>query len=123
MDFIINGFLEAIQLIINIDQQTWSAITATLKISLGTMLISLIIGLPIGFILGYFHFPGKYQIFYYVDDSISAFDENIEVIIDVDKMPDGGAWLYAGTAPLAGFSPTRTWDGWVKDGREGMPKA
>lgn len=54
------------------------------------------------------------------DGDVGAY---IEVIIDVDLMPDGGAWLYAGTAPLAGFSPTRTWDGWLKDGREGMPKA
>ena len=47
----------------------------------------------------------------------------IEVVIDAKLLADGGAWLYAGTAPLAGLSPTRTWDGWVKDGREGMPKA
>ena len=42
----------------------------------------------------------------------------IEVVIDVDLMADGGEFLYSSTAPLFGFSPARTWERWIKEGRK-----
>lgn len=59
MDFLVAGFVRALELLISLDPSTWSAISATLKVSTWSMLISLGAGLPCGFLLGYFNFPGK----------------------------------------------------------------
>lgn len=59
MDFLAAGFVRALDLLISFDRSTWSAISATLKVSTCSMLISLGAGLPCGFLLGYFNFPGK----------------------------------------------------------------
>jgi tungstate transport system permease protein len=67
MDFIIDGFIKAFFLLIHLDPATTSAISATLKVSTIAILISLAIGLPLGFALGYFSFPGKRHIKTLVD--------------------------------------------------------
>ncbi len=59
MDFIVAGFIRAIELLINFDHSTWTAILATLQASTCSMLISLGAGLPCGFLLGYFNFKWK----------------------------------------------------------------
>ncbi|THB81761.1 MAG: ABC transporter permease subunit [Desulfobacteraceae bacterium] len=59
MDFLLSGFIKAIELLISGDSYTWSAVAATLKVSSISMLLSLGAGLPCGFILGYFNFRGK----------------------------------------------------------------
>ncbi|MCP3943084.1 MAG: ABC transporter permease subunit [Desulfobacteraceae bacterium] len=59
MDFLVAGFIKAVELLINFDQGTWSAICATLRVSTCSMLLSLGAGLPAGFLLGYFDFKGK----------------------------------------------------------------
>ncbi|WP_245569134.1 ABC transporter permease [Desulfotignum balticum] len=59
MDYIVDGFIKAFFLLIHLDPATTSAIAATLKVSTIAMIISLTIGLPLGFVLGYFDFPGK----------------------------------------------------------------
>jgi tungstate transport system permease protein len=59
MDFIVAGFIRAIELLINFDHSTWTAISATLQASTCSMLISLGAGLPCGFLLGYFDFRWK----------------------------------------------------------------
>ena len=59
MDFIIQGFFTALQLLTTGDSATWSAVTATVKVSSISMLFSLVTGLPCGFILGYFDFKWK----------------------------------------------------------------
>jgi len=59
MDFIVAGFIRAIELLINFDHSTWTAICATLQASTCSMLISLGAGLPCGFLLGYFDFKWK----------------------------------------------------------------
>ncbi|PAF52084.1 ABC transporter permease [Helicobacter sp. 13S00477-4] len=56
MDFIQEGFIQALKLIVHFDPQTLSAILVTIKTSCISILIALIIGLPLGFILGYFDF-------------------------------------------------------------------
>jgi len=57
MEFILAGFIEAIHLLLGGDGQTWSAVAATLRASSGSMLACLILGIPLGFVLGYFDFP------------------------------------------------------------------
>ncbi|MBC8439211.1 MAG: ABC transporter permease [Deltaproteobacteria bacterium] len=59
MDFIVAGFIKAIELLISGDRATWTAVWATIKVSTGSMLLSLGAGLPCGFVLGYFDFKGK----------------------------------------------------------------
>lgn len=59
MDFIVAGFIRAIELLINLDHSTYTAVSATLQASTCSMLISLGAGLPCGFLLGYFNFKGK----------------------------------------------------------------
>ncbi len=59
MDFIVDGFLKAILLLANGDTETYSAIAATLKVSTGSIIASILIGVPAGYSLGYYSFPGK----------------------------------------------------------------
>jgi tungstate transport system permease protein len=59
MDFLLEGFFQAVQLLIGGDAETYSAIWATLRVSGYSMGCSLIIGVPLGFFLGYFDFRGK----------------------------------------------------------------
>jgi tungstate transport system permease protein len=59
MDFIVAGFIRAIELLVNFDHSTYTAISATLRASTCSMLISLGAGLPCGFLLGYFDFKWK----------------------------------------------------------------
>ena len=62
MDFIVAGFIKAIELLISGDSSTWTAVWATLKVSTCSMLLSIGAGLPCGFVIGYFDFKGKKQL-------------------------------------------------------------
>lgn len=59
MNLFTDGFQEAIQLLTSGNESVYSAITTTITVSSWSLLISLIIGLPLGFLLGYYNFPGK----------------------------------------------------------------
>lgn len=59
MDYISQGFVQALSLIFSMNEETWTAVTVTLKLTGISMLATLLIGLPLGFMLGYFDFPGK----------------------------------------------------------------
>lgn len=59
MNLFSDGFNEAIKLLIAGDSSVYSAISATITVSSWSLFISLIIGLPLGFLLGYYSFPGK----------------------------------------------------------------
>ena len=67
MDFILEGFFQAIHLLGTGNAETYSAIMATVKVSGGSMGCSLMIGIPLGFCLGYFDFSGKKPIRTIVD--------------------------------------------------------
>ena len=71
MEFILSGCMEAIRLLFGGDGQTWSAVAATLQVSSGSMVVSLILGIPLGFLLGYFDFPGKRQARLLVDTALA----------------------------------------------------
>lgn len=59
MEFIWDSLLKAFGLLLSGESQTWSAIFTTLKVSSLSIVVSLILGIPAGFLLGYADFPGK----------------------------------------------------------------
>jgi len=67
MDYIAAGLIEAFGLLLSGDGETYSAIATTLKASTLSMAASLVIGIPLGFLLGYYSFPGKRQVRTVVD--------------------------------------------------------
>lgn len=62
MDFLLSGIINALNLLVNGDGSTWSAVYATLYVSSCSMLLSIGAGVPFGFLLGYFDFKGKRQV-------------------------------------------------------------
>ena len=59
MDFLLEGFFQAFHLLLSGNAETYSAIWATVKVSSYSISCSLLIGIPLGFCLGYFDFRGK----------------------------------------------------------------
>jgi tungstate transport system permease protein len=71
MEFIQQGFYQAYTLLKSGDPETYSAILATLRVSSLAMLVSLLLGIPFGYLLGYFNFRLKKQIRLIVDTLLS----------------------------------------------------
>jgi tungstate transport system permease protein len=67
MSFLIEGLQQALKLLLAGDSETYSAVYATVAVSGCSMLASLVIGIPLGFALGYFDFPGRRQLRTVVD--------------------------------------------------------
>jgi len=59
MNFLFEGFFQAFSLLLSGNAETYSAIWATVKVSSYSIGSSLLIGIPLGFCLGYFNFSGK----------------------------------------------------------------
>jgi tungstate transport system permease protein len=59
MNFLLEGFLQAFDLLLSGNEETYSAVWATVRVSAYSMACSLAIGIPLGFCLGYFDFRGK----------------------------------------------------------------
>lgn len=59
MDYILDGFAVALRLLLAGDPETFSAVWATMASSALAMSAALGVGMPCGFALGYFSFPGK----------------------------------------------------------------
>jgi len=59
MNLFTDGFNEAIELLASGNESVYSAIYTTVTVSSWSLFISLLIGLPLGFFLGYYNFPGK----------------------------------------------------------------
>ena len=59
MDFLLNGFTEAFNLLLNGNLETYSAIKATLYTSSVSILFAVIVGFPLGFSLGFYGFKGR----------------------------------------------------------------
>ncbi len=59
MNLFTDGFNEAIELLASGNESVYSAIYTTVMVSSWSLFISLLIGLPLGFFLGYYNFPGK----------------------------------------------------------------
>jgi tungstate transport system permease protein len=67
MNFLVEGFFQAFHLLVSGNAETYTAIWATLKVSSYSIGCSLLIGIPLGFCLGYFDFAGKKPIRTLVD--------------------------------------------------------
>ena len=59
MDFLLNGFAEAFNLLLNGNLETYSAIKATLYTSSVSIFLAVLVGFPLGFILGFYDFRGR----------------------------------------------------------------
>ncbi len=67
----VDGFSKACELLASGNESVYSAIRATITVSSWSMFISLTIGLPLGFALGYYNFKGKAFIRTIVDTLLS----------------------------------------------------
>ena len=59
MDFLLNGFAEAFNLLSNGNLETYSAIKATLYTSSVSIFLAVLVGFPLGFMLGFYDFRGR----------------------------------------------------------------
>ena len=59
MDFLLHGFAEAFNLLLNGNLETYSAIKATLYTSNVSILFAVLVGFPLGFSLGFYDFKGR----------------------------------------------------------------
>jgi tungstate transport system permease protein len=71
MDFLLQGLLKAIELLATGEAETFSAVYATLVVSTYSLAVALILGLPLGFGLGYFDFRAKKWLRVAVDTLLS----------------------------------------------------
>ncbi|ECK8373667.1 TPA: ABC transporter permease [Campylobacter coli] len=71
MDYILEGFTQALFLLFNADESVISAIKTTLFSSSISIVLSLIVGFPLGFALGFFEFKLKRFIKLIIDTSLS----------------------------------------------------
>ncbi|HCD71154.1 MAG TPA: ABC transporter permease, partial [Thermovirga lienii] len=67
MNYILEGFIGAINLLLTKDPETYSAIWTTLRISTLSITFTLLLGIPLGFLLGHYSFPGKRVLWTIVD--------------------------------------------------------
>ncbi|MDO9509379.1 MAG: ABC transporter permease [Thermovirgaceae bacterium] len=59
MDYLSEGFSTAFRILFSGQEETYSAIFTTLKVSTFSIICTLAAGIPLGFLLGYYNFPGK----------------------------------------------------------------
>lgn len=72
MNYFSQGFSNALSLLLNMDDATMSAIEVTLISTSYAMAAAMLMGLPLGFVLGYFDFPGK-RTLRLISDTLLAF--------------------------------------------------
>ena len=83
MDFIQDGFIQAFALLLKRDAATYSAISTTLRASGLALAASLLLGIPLGYLLGYFDFRLKKQLRIIVDTLLSLPTVFIGLVIHV----------------------------------------
>ena len=71
MDYILQGFLQGFALLFTGNEETYAAIWATVAASSASMFMSLLLGVPLGFLLGYKNFTGKKVLRTMVDTLLS----------------------------------------------------
>lgn len=59
MDYLLDGLVRAFVLLFSCDAETYSAVWTTVSVSSLSIVASLLIGAPLGFLLGHSSFPGK----------------------------------------------------------------
>jgi len=71
VDYLLQGFIQGFVLLFSGNAETYSAIWATACASMLSMVCSMLIGIPLGFLLGYTTFPGKGAVRTAVDTLLS----------------------------------------------------
>ncbi|MBC7359258.1 MAG: ABC transporter permease [Desulfacinum sp.] len=71
MDYLTEGFIKALHLLVGGHPETFSAIETTLMVTSWSMAASLILGIPSGFLLGYHDFRGKRAVRTVVDTCLA----------------------------------------------------
>ncbi len=71
LNYLSEGFIQGFSLLFSGDEEVWSAVFETLRLSSLSMSVSLLIGIPAGFALGHFSFPGRRGIRLLVDTLLS----------------------------------------------------
>lgn len=71
MDFILEGFSQALVLLAGGDAETWSAVDVTIRLTALSMGASLLLGLPLGILLGTRDFPAKRLVRIVVDTCLA----------------------------------------------------
>lgn len=71
MDFILEGFSQALSLLVRGDPETWSAVEVTIRLTALSMGVSLALGLPLGILLGTRDFPAKRLVRVVVDTCLA----------------------------------------------------
>lgn len=71
MEYLLQGFLQGFKLLFSGNPETYSAIWTTVYASTLSMACSLLMGVPLGFLLGYNKFPGKKVVRTIVDTLLS----------------------------------------------------
>jgi tungstate transport system permease protein len=71
MDYFSEGLARAVALLLALDPETFSAVWATGMITVLALAASLLLGVPLGFGLGYFRFPGRRAARLFVDWMLS----------------------------------------------------
>ncbi len=59
MDVLLDGFLEAVRLLLSGDEDTWAITALTLRVSLTATAVALLVGLPLGAAVTLARFPGR----------------------------------------------------------------
>ncbi|MFA0887896.1 MAG: ABC transporter permease [Synergistales bacterium] len=71
MEFIAQGFAQALVLLAEQDPETWSAIEVTLRLTALSMTVALVLGLPLGILVGTRNFPGRSLVRVVVDTCLA----------------------------------------------------
>lgn len=71
MDYILSGLIRAFELLFQGNPETYSAVKTTVLASSLSVAASMVMGAPLGFVLGYARFPGRRSIRVIVDTLLS----------------------------------------------------
>ncbi|MBZ7953790.1 ABC transporter permease [Campylobacter sp. W0018] len=71
MEYIFDGFKQALLLLFNVDDSVISAIKTTMLSSSISVVLALLVGFPLGFVLGFFNFKFKRFLRLMIDTSLS----------------------------------------------------
>jgi len=71
VDYLLAGFIKALELLVQGDAQTYSAVWTTVRLSSLSMAASLVLGIPLGFGLGFYSFPAKKPVRTVVDTMLA----------------------------------------------------
>jgi tungstate transport system permease protein len=71
VEFILEGFSQALSLLVGGDPETWSAVEVTIRLTALSMGVSLLLGLPLGILLGTRDFPAKRLVRVVVDTCLA----------------------------------------------------